>query len=74
MIITITLNARSVWAVYIIDRISPVTICNTNVIPSRNPMFHINEIDVGDGRSRRDVFIIFMIGLCFISCFFILLK
>lgn len=67
MIITITLNALSVWAVYIIDRNSPVMICIVSVIPNRKPKFHMNEIDVGVGKSIRDFFIIFIIGLVFIS-------
>ena len=49
----------------------PVKICNTSVIPSRNPRFHRKEIDLGDGRSIRDLFIIFINGCVFISCFFI---
>jgi hypothetical protein len=30
-------------------------------------MFHINEIEVGVGRSRRDFFVIEIIGFFFIS-------
>lgn len=71
MILTIVENAVAVSALYIIDKISPDTICRESVIPSRNPMFHINEIDEGVGRSNKDVFIIFKIGLFFDSCFFI---
>jgi len=67
MIITITLKAFSVSAVYIIDRISPVMICRDRVMPSRKPMFHINEIEDGEGRSNRDFFNIKMIGLFFDS-------
>jgi hypothetical protein len=67
IIMIITLKAVSVWAVYIIDKISPETICKDRVIPSRNPMFHINEIAVGVGRSIREFFNSFRIGLCFLS-------
>lgn len=74
IIITITLKAVSVCAVYIIDRIKPETICKDNVIPRRNPMFHMNEIEEGDGRSKSDFFIIEKIGFVFISCFFTLKR
>jgi hypothetical protein len=57
MIITITLKALSTWAVYIIDKINPVNTCSMRVIPSRNPIFHKNEIDDGVGRSISDFFI-----------------
>jgi len=57
--------------VYIIDTISPDTICIVKIIPSMNPMFHMYEIEVGVGRSRRDVFIIFITGFFFISFFFL---
>lgn len=67
IIMTITLKAFSVWAVYIMDKISPVIICSINVIPSRNPKFHINEIEEGVGRSIRALFTIFITGLAFIS-------
>jgi hypothetical protein len=67
----ITLNALSVCAVYIMDRISPEMICSIRVIPRRNPMFHINEIEDGEGRSIRELFIILSIGLFFILWFFI---
>jgi len=42
---------------------SPVRICNISVIPSRNPRFHRKEIDLGEGRSIRDLFIIFIKGV-----------
>ena len=53
------------------DKNKPVMICSTRVIPRRNPIFHMNEIDVGDGRSRRELLTIFKIGLFFVSCIFI---
>lgn len=34
-------------------------------------MFHINEIEAGVGKSRREVFMIFNIGFILVSCFFI---
>jgi hypothetical protein len=34
-------------------------------------MFHMNEIDEGDGRSTRDAFMIFVMGISFIFCVFI---
>ena len=71
MIITIVLNTVSVWAVYIMDRISPVITCVIKIIPSMNPMFHRSEIEVGVGRSIRDFFISAVMGFLFISCFFI---
>jgi len=71
MIITITLKAESVWAVYIIERIRPVTIWRPRVIPSKNPMFHKNEMDDGEGKSSKELFTIFRIGLFFVSWFFI---
>ena len=46
-------------------------ICNVSVNPSRNPMFHKNEIEVGVGRSSKDFFIMFDIGFSFINCVFI---
>lgn len=46
-------------------------ICRDSVIPNRNPMFHSIEIDLGDGRSDRDAFSVFMRKCVFISCFFI---
>jgi hypothetical protein len=60
--------------VYIIDRINPVMICRVNVIPNKNPIFHINEIEEGEGKSKRDFFTILRIGLLLISCFFIRRK
>lgn len=71
MIITITIKACSVFALYIIDRINPDPICRVRVIPNRNPMFHNMEIDVGVGRSSSAFFTIDRIGLVFISWFFI---
>jgi hypothetical protein len=59
MIISMFLNAVSTVGVYSIDRNSPVRICVVSRIPSINPIFHRNEIDVGDGRSVRD----FLLGL-----------
>ena len=70
-IITILEKAVTVFAEYNIDRMSPVVICSTRVIPSRNPMFHISEIEVGDGRSISEDFVIFVIGFFFHSCVFI---
>ena len=46
-------------------------ICSDSVIPSRNPMFHNIEIDLGDGRSDNDAFRVFIRKWVFISCFFI---
>jgi hypothetical protein len=71
IIITIVLNTVSVWAVYIMDKIRPVIICVTRIIPNMNPMFHNNEIDVGVGRSMRDFFISIVTGFFLISWFFI---
>lgn len=71
IIITIVLNTVSVCAVYIIDRISPVTTCVIRIIPSMNPMFHRSEMDVGVGRSIRDFFTNDVMGFLLISCFFI---
>lgn len=68
---TIVENAVFVSALYIIDRMIPEISCKVRVMPNRNPIFHINEIDDGVGRSSKDVFIIFRIGLFFVSCFFI---
>ena len=74
MIFTITENDTEVSAVYIIETPSPEMICSVKVNPRRNPKFHRNEIEVGVGRSIRDFFIILVIGLLFISCFFIKMK
>jgi len=71
IIIVITENEVFVSAEYIIDKISPETICRVSVIPSRKPIFHIIEIEDGVGRSRRDAFNILRIGFFFISWFFI---
>lgn len=59
---TILENAVAAFALYIIDRVIPVTNWRVKVIPRRNPMFHMNEMDDGEGRSRRDLFKIFRIG------------
>ena len=67
IIITMDVKAKLVSAVYSIDTKSPVKICKVRVIPSRNPRFHINEIELGDGRSIRDFFIIEVIGFFFSS-------
>jgi hypothetical protein len=37
-------------------------------------MFHRNEIEVGDGKSTRDEFIIFVRGASLIICFFIRMR
>jgi hypothetical protein len=74
MILTIMENAKEVSAVYIIDTTSPEMICRVRVNPRRNPKFHRNEIEVGVGKSSRDFFIRFVIGLFFISCIFIKMK
>lgn len=50
----------------------PVMICVDSVIPNKNPMFHIVEIDLGVGRSVSDELIIFISGFDFFSCFCIL--
>lgn len=71
IISTIVENAVEASALYIMDKIKPVIICRVSVIPSKNPMFHIKEIEVGVGRSKRDDFIIFNIGFILDSCFFI---
>jgi hypothetical protein len=46
-------------------------ICRVRVIPRRNPMFHMNEIEEGQGRSIRELFTIFMVGIDLDSCLFI---
>lgn len=46
-------------------------ICRVRVIPSRNPMFHRNEIDEGVGRSKSEDLIIITIGLVLDSWIFI---
>lgn len=40
-------------------------------MPSKNPRFHRNEIDEGDGRSIRDLFIILVRGTSFTIWVFI---
>jgi len=67
MIFTIFLKAVEVSAEYIIDKIRPEMICNDRVIPSRKPKFQRKEIDEGVGRSIRAFFIIFRMGLVFVS-------
>lgn len=71
---TMFVNAVVASAAYIMDKMSPVTNWRVRVMPKRNPMFHMNEIEAGVGRSRRDLFIIFRRGLVFVSCFFIRRK
>lgn len=71
MILTIVENAVLVSGLYIIDKIRPVAICVVRVIPSKNPKFHMKEIDAGLGRSIKDLFSIFTMGFFFLSCFFI---
>lgn len=72
MMFTMDSKAFLVSAVNIIDRISPEIICKTKVNPSMNPIFHSIEIDEGAGKSNKDFFVKFIIGLIFISCIFIL--
>jgi len=64
-------NAFSTFGTNIIDKMSPEMICRVSVNPRRNPMFHRVEIEDGVGRSIRELFIILVRGLNFISCFFI---
>lgn len=71
MIFTMLGKALLTSGVYSIDKISPETVCMVRVIPRRKPMFHKNEIDVGVGRSLREVFIILRIGLFVLFCGFI---
>lgn len=71
IIITITLKAVSVCAVYIIDKINPLTIWSIKVIPRRKPKFHIKEIEEGVGKSKSAFFVILRIGFRFNSWFFI---
>ena len=59
-------------ALYIIDKINPVKICRVNVIPRRNPIFHNDEMEVGEGSSINDVFIIFVRGAFDFKFIFIL--
>jgi len=56
IILIIIWNEILVSDVYIIDTISPDTICNVKIIPNMNPIFHIYEIEVGVGRSISDFF------------------
>lgn len=49
------------------DTRTPVIICRTSVIPRRNPMFHKNEMEEGDGRSIKEVLIMLPRGCFFIS-------
>lgn len=72
MIFTIEVNASFASELYIIEMIRPVTICRIKVIPSRNPIFQRNEIEVGVGRSRREDFTILRMGSLFTFWFFML--
>jgi len=56
MMFTIASNALEVSAVNIIDRTSPEMICSISVKPNMKPIFHIMEIEIGAGRSKRDFF------------------
>jgi hypothetical protein len=49
-----------------------VTVCVNRHIPSRDPMFHMYEILLGEGRSTRDFVTILSMGFIFRCCFFIL--
>jgi hypothetical protein len=51
----------------------PEMIWIDKIIPRRNPMFHKELIEDGDGRSIKDLFMIFVIGLFFNSVNFILI-
>lgn len=66
IIFTIEVKASLASELYIIETTSPVIICRTKVIPKRKPMFHIKEIEVGVGKSNKELFTIFRIGLFFI--------
>lgn len=35
-------------------------ICSDSVIPNMNPMFHSIEIDLGEGRSDKEAFSVFI--------------
>lgn len=48
----------------------PVVICITRAIPIRNPKFHMKLIEVGAGKSKREVFIILYRG--FIKIYFLI--
>ena len=67
-------NASIVSGVYIIERIRPEIVCAVRVIPRRNPMFHINEIDVGVGRSLKEDLAKVRRGLFFVLCVFIRMR
>jgi hypothetical protein len=71
MIFTILGKAVIVSAEYIMDKMIPVISCRDRVIPRRNPTFQRNEIEVGEGRSRSEVLIIFSRGFDLVSFFFI---
>lgn len=71
IIFSTEVNAVEVSGVYLMERKSPVTICRVRVIPSRNPMFHRNEIDEGVGRSKREDLTIVIMGLVLDSWVFI---
>jgi len=51
----------------------PVVICVTRTIPIRNPKFHMKLMEVGAGKSKREVFIILYKGFLKI-CFLIKTK
>jgi hypothetical protein len=68
---TIVEKAVRASGLYIIDNTNPDISCKTSVIPKRNPMFHKKEIEEGVGRSNKEDFTIFKIGLVFISWTFI---
>lgn len=66
MIFTMDVKAMLASELYIMETINPEMICRVRVIPRRNPMFHMKEIEVGVGRSRREAFTILKIGSVFI--------
>lgn len=65
IISTMLVKAVLALALYTMDRRSPEISCRVNVIPSRNPMFHMKEIEEGEGRSARDFFSIIRIEFFF---------
>lgn len=54
-----------------IDRSRPVTTWQVSTIPSMNPMFHHDEIEVGEGRSTRELLMMFNTSLFLRICPFI---
>lgn len=68
---TMVEKAVAVSALYIMDRTIPEISCRDNVIPKRNPIFHINEMDEGVGRSSREIFMVFRMGFFLVLDFFI---